>query len=53
MKQRMNISLDEDTVITIKSLAQDSHKSVSQWITDKVWEEKKKEDKENVSDQRQ
>lgn len=48
MKQRINVSLDEDTRITLKTLAQDSHKSVSQWITDKVWEEK-----ENVSDQRQ
>lgn len=45
MKQRINVSLDEDTLITLKTLAQTSHKSVSQWITDKVCEEKKKEDK--------
>lgn len=45
-------SLDEEIAIALKELAQSSHKTASQWVTDKVWEEKKKEDKENVSDQR-
>lgn len=51
MKRRINISLDEDIAEALKELSQSSHKTMSQWITDKIWEEKKKEDKENVSDQ--
>lgn len=39
MKRRINISLEEDTASAIKELAEQSHKNVSQWITDKVWEE--------------
>lgn len=39
MKKRINISLDEDTVNAIKELAKQSHRNVSQWITDKVWAE--------------
>lgn len=39
MKERTNISLDEDTKRLLKYLAADSHKTVSQWITDKAWEE--------------
>ncbi len=49
MKKRINISLDEDTLIILKALDQSSHKLVSKWITDKVLEEKKKEDKEYVT----
>ena len=52
MKKRVNITIDEETHETLKTLAKDSHKSVSQWITDKVWEEKKRKNKENVSDKR-
>lgn len=36
-KQRVNISLDEDTVAALKELAAASHKNVSQWISDAVW----------------
>lgn len=42
MKKRLNISLDEETAEKLKELAKDSHKNMSQWITDKVWEEVKK-----------
>jgi predicted transcriptional regulator len=42
MKKRLNISLDEETAEKLKELAKDSHKNMSQWITDKVWEETKK-----------
>lgn len=52
MKVKMTLSLDEEIAIALKELALSSHKTASQWVTDKVWEEKKKEDKENVSDQR-
>ena len=38
MKKRVNISLDEDTISQLKRLAEGSHRNVSQWITDKVWE---------------
>lgn len=36
MKKRVNISLDEDIAEQIKVLAKDSHRNVSQWITDAV-----------------
>lgn len=49
MKRRLNISLDEETAEKLKKLAKDSHKNMSQWITDKVWEtadgQEKKENK--------
>lgn len=49
MKKRLNISLDEETAEKLKELAKDSHKNMSQWITDKVWEtangQEKKENK--------
>lgn len=43
MKKRVNISLDEETAERIKELAKESHRNVSQWITDAVWNEKKQE----------
>lgn len=36
MKKRVNISLDEDIAEQIKILAKNSHRNVSQWITDAV-----------------
>ena len=44
MKTKVNLSLEPDTADTLKSLAQDSHKTVSQWVTDKVWEEQKEKE---------
>ncbi len=38
MKKRLNISLDEETANKLKELADNSHKNMSQWITDKIWE---------------
>jgi len=38
MKKRVNISLDEETADKLKELAENAHKPVSQWISDKVWE---------------
>lgn len=48
MKKRINISLDEETILKLKELAEKSHRNVSQWVTDKVWEadEKDKEKSE-------
>jgi len=43
MKKRINISLDEETVLKLKELAERSHRNVSQWVTDKVWESAEKE----------
>ena len=43
MKKRINISLDEDTILKLKDLAEKSHRNVSQWVTDKVWEADEKE----------
>ena len=38
MKKKVNLSLDEDTVMKLKELADKAHKPVSQWVSDKVWE---------------
>lgn len=38
MKKRVNISLDEEIAEQIKILAKESHRNVSQWITDAVCE---------------
>lgn len=39
MKKRVNISLDIETIEKLKELAKNSHRTVSQWITDKIWED--------------
>jgi len=43
MRKRVNISLEIKTIEKLKELAQKDHKSVSQWITDKIWETVKAE----------
>ncbi len=46
MKVKVNISLDEETVKQLKEFACESHTTVSQWVTDRVWEKtKEKSDK--------
>ncbi len=47
MKKKICISLDEEVVEKMKELAEDSHRNVSQWITDKVLETLKETEKEN------
>ena len=48
MKQiRRNISLDEKTDEKLKELALNAHTSVSQWITDCVWEKANDTDKKS------
>ncbi len=42
MKQRINISLSEDTVQRLKQYAWENHTSVSQAITDWIWSAKVK-----------
>ena len=42
MKQRVNISLTEDTVERLKQYAWENHKTVSQAITDWIWSAKVK-----------
>jgi hypothetical protein len=37
-KIKVNISLDMETADKMKELAKISHTTVSQWITNKVWE---------------
>ena len=47
MKGRINVSLDEDTIAKLKEIAGESHTTVSQWITDRVWEaDEKRREKE-------
>ena len=36
MKQKLNDWLDNDTVTKLKEIAENSHKNVFQWISDKV-----------------
>ena len=40
MKSRINVSLDPDTIERIKQFAWEQHKTVSQVITDWVWDKK-------------
>ena len=49
MKKRVNISLDEETIEKLKELAGQSHRNVSQWITEAVWKEDKTIKKEEAS----
>ena len=42
MKQRINISVTEDTVERLKQYAWEHHKTVSQSITDWIWSVKVK-----------
>ena len=42
MKQRVNISITEDTAERLKTYAWENHKTVSQAITDWIWSEKVK-----------
>ncbi len=44
MKKRVNISLSEDTEERLKQYAYETHKTVSQCITDWVWSAKVKND---------
>lgn len=44
MKERTNISLDAESMAKLRELAAAQHLSVSQWITNKVWEEARKDD---------
>ena len=43
MKVRLNISVDEETDKKLRQFAAESHTTVSQWITDRVWEKEKEQ----------
>lgn len=45
MKIKVTMSLDEETIKKLKELADASHRNKSQWVTDKVWEAAKEEEK--------
>ncbi len=47
MKVRLNISVDEETDKKLRQFAAESHTTVSQWITDRVWEKDKAEKSED------
>ena len=38
MKKKVTMSLDEETIEKLKELAEATHRNVSQWVTEKVWE---------------
>ena len=46
MKKKLNISLDEDVKKTLKELAKEDNKTVSQWITDAVIQHAKELEKQ-------
>lgn len=46
MKKKVTISLDEEIVKKLKQFSEDSHRNVSQWITDKVIESIKEAQKD-------
>ena len=49
-KVRINISVDEETDKQLRHLAAYAHTTVSQWITDRVWEKEREKEKEsNIS----
>ena len=48
MKVRLNISVDEETDKRLRQFAAESHTTVSQWITDRVWEKDKAEKNDKV-----
>lgn len=50
MKGRINVSLDEETIAMLKKIAAESHTTVTQWITDRVWEAAKKRQEEKKTD---
>lgn len=50
MRKRVNISLDTETIEKLKELAKNSHKTASQWITDKIWEESRAMPESPVND---
>lgn len=41
MKAKINLTIDESVLRTLRELAESSHRSVSQWVTDKVLEAEK------------
>lgn len=45
MKQKVNLSLDVEVADSLKTLSKNNHKTVSQWVTDKVVEETKSDSK--------
>ncbi len=52
MKKRVNISLDEEIADQIKMLAKDSHRNVSQWITDAVCDAMKNSNKKKLKEKK-
>ncbi|MCR5204376.1 MAG: DUF6364 family protein [Lachnospiraceae bacterium] len=45
MKKKVTMSLDEETIEKLKELAEATHRNVSQWVTEKVWETVKEQEK--------
>lgn len=39
MRVRRNISVDQETAKKLVELAEESHRNVSQWITEQVWQQ--------------
>lgn len=53
MKKRINLSLDETTVKKLKELADLTHRNMSQWVTEVVWESAKKYEEQNKAEKRE
>ncbi|MBQ7776087.1 MAG: hypothetical protein IJ379_09215 [Lachnospiraceae bacterium] len=50
MKRKLNLSLDEEIVVKLKKLAEDEHKTVSQWVTDAVMQKIKEQSQQKGDD---
>ena len=44
---RINISLDPETEAKLREIAEKYHTTASQWITDRIWEFDRKEQKKD------
>ena len=51
MKKKVNLSLDEEVVVILKQLAEESYKPVSQWVTDAVLQAAKEKEKEGKNNE--
>lgn len=50
MKTKVNLSLDAEVAASLKKLAEEEHKPVSQWVSDAVLKAMKENEKSKRSD---
>ena len=50
---RINISLDPETEAKLREIAEKNHTTSSQWITDRIWEYVRNEEKVSLATQQE